>query len=425
MTKFRLVFSTSGVSNAVSGSTTPTAAEEPAGEETPGDTLRPVPCPVCGIAIASQDLAAHYAYELATLDSNPLVLPGGSERSRRSAAVAALGKLNERAKAPALDEHEKAGVLHKIRGERVKRAAGRGRLIGAARKRQRNSHGLFDDVAGADTSICFICGMPLPNDSESINAHIDNCLANGPPNGGSAVADLGVSALGHAGIDLAATTSDPPRTSTPASEPWLEYSFNGQTRIRATALLEGNFEASGFSVHKRTDVDTDEDIDIDDDGTAEFGAAQFGEEDIQPYLDIEGEEDDEDLLVAALEASAQTGRQPAPDESAEEPPVDAEALAAAATEAAMAKFDASAALLPGETRLIIESLKARVRSLESSSASVPKCLICLEPYTEPLASTGCWHVHCQACWLHTLASKRLCPQCQKITAPSDLRRIYL
>nr|KAJ3420311.1 hypothetical protein HK105_005822 [Polyrhizophydium stewartii] len=400
MTKFRLVFSTSGVSNAVSGSTTPTAAEEPAGEETPGDTLRPVPCPVCGIAIASQDLAAHYAYELATLDSNPLVLPGGSERSRRSAAVAALGKLNERAKAPALDEHEKAGVGLEC-------------------------HGLFDDVAGADTSICFICGMPLPNDSESINAHIDNCLANGPPNGGSAVADLGVSALGHAGIDLAATTSDPPRTSTPASEPWLEYSFNGQTRIRATALLEGNFEASGFSVHKRTDVDTDEDIDIDDDGTAEFGAAQFGEEDIQPYLDIEGEEDDEDLLVAALEASAQTGRQPAPDESAEEPPVDAEALAAAATEAAMAKFDASAALLPGETRLIIESLKARVRSLESSSASVPKCLICLEPYTEPLASTGCWHVHCQACWLHTLASKRLCPQCQKITAPSDLRRIYL
>ena len=27
-----------------------------------------------------------------------------------------------------------------------------------------------------------------------------------------------------------------------------------------------------------------------------------------------------------------------------------------------------------------------------------------EPYTNPLASISCWHVHCEECWLRTLVS---------------------
>lgn len=79
----------------------------------------------------------------------------------------------------------------------------------------------------------------------------------------------------------------------------------------------------------------------------------------------------------------------------------------------------------GHSKLIIDSLKSRIHQLENASRSTPRCLICLESYKTPLTSIVCWHVHCEQCWLQTLGSKKLCPQCQKITTPSDLRRIYL
>ncbi|KAG8183055.1 hypothetical protein JTE90_018100 [Oedothorax gibbosus] len=54
-----------------------------------------------------------------------------------------------------------------------------------------------------------------------------------------------------------------------------------------------------------------------------------------------------------------------------------------------------------------------------------KCLICMEPFIKPVVSICCWHVHCEECWLKTLGTKKLCPQCNIITAARDLRRIYL
>ncbi|CAL8368476.1 unnamed protein product [Boreogadus saida] len=48
-----------------------------------------------------------------------------------------------------------------------------------------------------------------------------------------------------------------------------------------------------------------------------------------------------------------------------------------------------------------------------------------DSYTMPLTSIQCWHVHCEECWLRTLGNKKLCPQCNTITSPGDLRRVYL
>ncbi|XP_063075590.1 E3 ubiquitin-protein ligase RNF220a isoform X2 [Engraulis encrasicolus] len=48
-----------------------------------------------------------------------------------------------------------------------------------------------------------------------------------------------------------------------------------------------------------------------------------------------------------------------------------------------------------------------------------------DTYTMPLTSIQCWHVHCEECWLRTLGNKKLCPQCNTITSPGDLRRVYL
>ncbi|KAL1493285.1 hypothetical protein ABEB36_011369 [Hypothenemus hampei] len=96
---------------------------------------------------------------------------------------------------------------------------------------------------------------------------------------------------------------------------------------------------------------------------------------------------------------------------------------------------------PSSRLQLIEELRNRIRQLEaeaaangeqssSSDAATPqpdeyKCLICLEHYKKPVISTVCWHVHCEECWLHTLGSKKVCPQCSMITSPTDLRRIFM
>jgi hypothetical protein len=54
-----------------------------------------------------------------------------------------------------------------------------------------------------------------------------------------------------------------------------------------------------------------------------------------------------------------------------------------------------------------------------------RCVVCLDGFRKPVVSVGCWHVCCEACWCGTLGAKRLCPQCNRITSPDDLRRIYL
>lgn len=76
---------------------------------------------------------------------------------------------------------------------------------------------------------------------------------------------------------------------------------------------------------------------------------------------------------------------------------------------------------------VLEVLKKRIAELESreQDKEVYKCLICMERYRTPVISVCCWHVHCEQCWLQTLGAKKLCPQCNMITSPADLRRIYM
>ncbi|KAI8923797.1 hypothetical protein BC831DRAFT_469299 [Entophlyctis helioformis] len=405
-----------------------------------------VRCPICNTGVRSVDMPSHYALELARLDANPYVPPPApGERSKRGAAVAALNRMHERPKSAALvDDHEKV-LLHKVRAERVKRAAGRGTLSskptsGRGRRRQQpgppvmNAFGYQEvDARATEDASCFMCGCLCPQ----IGCH------QRPHRPGNAAGDDSIDLEGD---DRGET----------GSGNWGTYEWGGFQRVRATALLEGSFEASGFSVHKKTDMDTDEDLDIDDDGTAEFGQAQFAEDDIQPFLDIEGDDDEDEhaaMEVALAVSLADTGASPSiPQPQGHEPkpaapastppgpsrptlrltlggpsaaPPSIPAAPLSSNPSSTAVAFAADAPVGGSTKLVIESLKSRVRELEASQSNVPKCLVCREIYTEPLASIVCWHVHCKDCWLHTLASKRLCPQCQKITAPADLRRVYL
>nr|XP_046148515.1 E3 ubiquitin-protein ligase Rnf220-like [Oncorhynchus gorbuscha] len=75
----------------------------------------------------------------------------------------------------------------------------------------------------------------------------------------------------------------------------------------------------------------------------------------------------------------------------------------------------------------LDSLRSRIRDLEKqlSRGDRHNCLICRDTYTTPLTSIQCWHAHCEECWLRTLGAKKLCPQCNTITSPGDLRQVFL
>lgn len=74
---------------------------------------------------------------------------------------------------------------------------------------------------------------------------------------------------------------------------------------------------------------------------------------------------------------------------------------------------------------IIEALKEKIREYEVIIKNKSKCLICMDEYRVPVVSICCWHVHCEECWLRTLGARKLCPQCNMITSPTDLRKIYM
>ncbi|KAM9312110.1 uncharacterized protein PAF06_010017 [Gastrophryne carolinensis] len=73
----------------------------------------------------------------------------------------------------------------------------------------------------------------------------------------------------------------------------------------------------------------------------------------------------------------------------------------------------------------LEMLREKIQELTEKLRNTHTCHICLDAYTVPVASIQCWHIHCEACWLRALGTKKLCPQCNTITSPSDLRRVYL
>lgn len=80
----------------------------------------------------------------------------------------------------------------------------------------------------------------------------------------------------------------------------------------------------------------------------------------------------------------------------------------------------------GDERALIRALESKVAHLESSHPPPTLlCRICLDAYTEPTASTGCWHTCCRECWLRCLGTTRMCPICKRITVAGDLRRVYL
>ncbi|XP_068197407.1 E3 ubiquitin-protein ligase RNF220a isoform X4 [Antennarius striatus] len=227
-----------------------------------------------------------------------------------------------------------------------------------------------------------------------------------------------------------------------------EYEWAGQKRIRATALLEGGFRGTGFATCsiKESAADSDADLDVDGDDTLEYGKAQYTEADIIPCSGA-GEDQGEAREREALRGAVLNGGMPSnritPEFSKwanDEMPSTSNGESSK-TDASTPSSSSSSSCTPRtcknseiekvteeeSTATTMEALKARIRELERQilRGDRYKCLICMDSYSMPLTSIQCWHVHCEECWLRTLGNKKLCPQCNTITSPGDLRRVYL
>ncbi|XP_012900025.1 E3 ubiquitin-protein ligase RNF220 isoform X3 [Mustela nigripes] len=213
-----------------------------------------------------------------------------------------------------------------------------------------------------------------------------------------------------------------------------EYEWCGQKRIRATTLLEGGFRGSGFVMCSgKENPDSDADLDVDGDDTLEYGKPQYTEADVIPCT---GEEPGEAKEREALRGAVLNGGPPStritPEFSkwASDAEMPSTSNGESSKQEAMQKTCKNSdieKITEDSAVTTFEALKARVRELERqlSRGDRYKCLICMDSYSMPLTSIQCWHVHCEECWLRTLGAKKLCPQCNTITAPGDLRRIYL
>ncbi|XP_028300621.1 E3 ubiquitin-protein ligase RNF220 isoform X2 [Gouania willdenowi] len=204
----------------------------------------------------------------------------------------------------------------------------------------------------------------------------------------------------------------------------LEDDWNERRRMQMASL--GFKSVMMVNTLSKEGRDSDADLDVDGDDTLEYGRAQYTETDIIP---CSGENSKEAKVNSSILPDSRGGLDLSKWSNDGGP----------CTSSGEKKDGSNTGLLQtsrnteietlseDSTLTTLDALKARIRDLERqlSKGDRFKCLICMDTYTTPLTSIQCWHVHCEECWLRTLGAKKLCPQCNTITSPGDLRRVYL
>ncbi|KAI0258597.1 hypothetical protein BC834DRAFT_910779 [Gloeopeniophorella convolvens] len=242
--------------------------------------------------------------------------------------------------------------------------------------------------ARAAVQQCPVCLRDVEGDPDVVAAHVDACLAHAalttPPG-----ADAEVNVDGDALLDVDGEGED-------EGDPWEESEApDGARRLRLRPGAGAGAAALGFAVGNRSAEDVEDDIDVEGDDVGAFGAAQFTEADV---------------LAGSAEPNPSAGDFGA-------------ARAAAAAEADLAIEHARREKDP---RRLIAALESKVQLLMKTPVEgTTGCRICLEAYSEPTVSTGCWHACCRPCWLQCLNATGVCPICKRITMAGDLRRVYL
>ncbi|XP_077471440.1 E3 ubiquitin-protein ligase RNF220a isoform X3 [Stigmatopora argus] len=455
------------------------------------DSQAPI-CPICQVLLRPGELQEHMETEIERLANMCLsskipspkdgaVTPGTpksmllSVHIKREGESPVVSPLSE-------DAHhsDRYQTFLRVRANRQTRLNAR---IGKMKRRKPEDGG----------QVCPLCSTPLAGSEDEMSRHVEQCL---------------IQREGVLGDD------DSVDMDGDSGRGFEEYEWAGQKRIRATALLEGGFRATGFATCsiKECGADSDADLDVDGDDTLEYGKAQYTEADIIPCSGA-GEDQGEAREREALRGAVLNGGVPSnritPEFSkwaSDEMPSTSNGESCKMDPSTPSSCTASSCCVPRtcknseiekvtedeSTATTMEALKARIRELERQilRGDRYKCLICMrkpaiqsgveikklgpwagprplacevrerqpkslplglyylyrglviggygssikrllpqplrrDSYTMPLTSIQCWHVHCEECWLRTLGNKKLCPQCNTITSPGDLRRVYL
>ncbi|GFS29928.1 e3 ubiquitin-protein ligase RNF220 [Nephila pilipes] len=240
---------------------------------------------------------------------------------------------------------------------------------------------------------CPVCNIRMVGSEEEINKHVALCFQNDENSDEHIVVD---------------DDED--------EYEFEEFEIGDETRIRTISLVPGGYRSLQGQSAKRRHTDEDEEVDVDD--TMAF--------DVILNKTLEDDEEVRDQLRKSvlvdpnvrphvLESRKWTEIENSEEEDSKES--SGISLQSASTENDDMQSEK-------QNHHIISSLKEKIKDLEDQNKDV-KCLICMDPYTKPVVSTTCWHVHCEECWLMTMGMKKLCPQCNMIVFPTDLRRIYL
>ncbi|KAJ7180400.1 hypothetical protein C8R43DRAFT_400461 [Mycena crocata] len=261
--------------------------------------------------------------------------------------------------------------------------------------------------------VCPVCLITVRGDEDVLEAHVNACLA------------------------------DNARRLEEARQVAMQDQRRRRAEDREIGNLEGmlgsghvgNVQGTGFATRDPNSLDVDDEIDID--GDDEFGEAQFTEGDIVNVLpppqhihpsdeDMDVDVDigaDEEQTLRELVAQGKVIKREKSEQQVEEP----ENVKDPTSMDEADKIDLAilAAKNRGDQASLVGLLQNKIKILESRSAATSLCRICIESYTDPTVSTGCWHTCCKECWLRCLGSTKLCPICKRITAATDLRRVYL
>ncbi|XP_046707693.1 E3 ubiquitin-protein ligase RNF220a isoform X4 [Silurus meridionalis] len=380
------------------------------------DSQAPI-CPICQVLLRPGELQEHMEQEMERLthlhiSKNPLqkdlsTAPGTPKSLLLSVHIKREGESPVISPLSSDDPHhsDRYQTFLRVRANRQTRLNAR---IGKLKRRKPE-----------DGQVCPLCSAPLEGTVEEMNRHVEECLLK--REGG--MEDDQAEAEGENGTRFE------------------EYEWCGQKRIRATSLLEGGFRGTGFAMcSTKESHDSDADLDVDGDDTLEYGKAhRYTEADIIP---CSGEDQGETKEREALRGAVLNGGMPSnritpefskwasdemPSTSNGESSKQEASSASTSTVPRTCKNSEIEKITEDSTGTTLDALKARIRELEKQilRGDRYKCLICMDSYTAPLTSIQCWHVHCEECWLRTLGNKKLCPQCNTITSPGDLRRVYL
>ncbi|XP_040027463.2 E3 ubiquitin-protein ligase RNF220a isoform X9 [Gasterosteus aculeatus] len=392
------------------------------------DSQAPI-CPICQVLLRPGELQEHMETEIERLtaacfskNTSPkdgAATPGTPKSMLLSVHIKREGESPVVSPLSSEDAHhsDRYQTFLRVRANRQTRLNAR---IGKMKRRKPEDGG----------QVCPLCSAPLAGSEEEMSRHVEQCL---------------IQREGALGDDDSADMDGE------NGRGFEEYEWAGQKRIRATALLEGGFRGTGFATCsiKESAADSDVDLDVDGDDTLEYGKAQYTEADIIPCSGA-GEDQGEAREREALRGAVLNGGMPsnritpefskwASDEmpstsngesSKTDPSTPSSSSSTSSSSCAPRTCKNSEIEKVTEdesTATTMEALKARIRELERQilRGDRYKCLICMDSYTMPLTSIQCWHVHCEECWLRTLGNKKLCPQCNTITSPGDLRRVYL